>query len=61
MDTQIFVRIKENLKNKFMHTLLDKGDNQKNVIESAVQDYIKKNGKPSWHKRADSVKDKGTQ
>lgn len=51
MDTQIFVRISEDTKKKFMHTLLDTHDNQKDVIESAVKDYIKKNGKPSWHKR----------
>lgn len=50
MGTQLFIQIDEDSKRKFKAMVADKGHKMKDVIHSAIYDYLDNDGDTDWLK-----------
>lgn len=51
MDSQLFIRMDEEKKISFKSKCASRHYTEKEVINAAVDDFLKKDGKPKWLKR----------
>lgn len=49
-ETQIYIKLEDTLKLDFNIELAKHNHTQKDIITSAIEDYIKHKGNPSWTK-----------